>query len=168
NRDVEAALTAAFGAPTNGAAWAIRDSYGYRLVPATLAAMKVDASAAQRVIKVALLQSPQVAVAWTRDELLGREPATGPYLAEWLLSFNAERSQDVLFSPPPYFVDRAPFGSNHGTPYDYDNHVPLVWYGAGLTPTVHTERTGTDAIAPTLAKLLGVPRPPQARGPELF
>jgi len=167
-RSVESALTAAFGAPADGATWTVRDSYGYRLIPATLAARGVTSSSAQVVVKSALLRSPQVAFVWTRDELLGRVPAQGPYLEEWRLSFNAARSQDVIFSPAPYVVDRSPSGSNHGTPYDYDNHVPLVWFGAGLKPAVRHERVGTDAIAPTLAKILSVPRPPEARADPLF
>ena len=165
---VEGALSAAFGVPADNAAWTVRDSYGYRLIPATLTARGVTSSAAQLVVKGVLLRSPQVAVAWTRDELLGLVPAHGRYLEEWRLSFNAVRSQDVLFSPPPYVVDRSPYGSNHGTPYDYDNHVPLVWYGAGLKAAVRSERVGTDAIAPTLAALLGIPRPPEASADPLF
>jgi hypothetical protein len=168
NRAVEAALTAAFGAPPEGAVWTVRDSYGYRLIPATLKARGITSSAAQLVVKAALMHSSQVAVAWTRDELLGLVPATGRYLEEWRLSFNAARSQDILFSPPPYIVDRSSYGSNHGTPYDYDNHIPLVWYGAGLKPAVRSERVGSDAIAPTLSSLLGIPRPPEARADLLF
>jgi len=168
NREVEAALTSAFGAPADGAAWSVHDSYGYRLLPATLAARKVASAAAQSVVKAVLARSPQVAVVWTRDELRGQVPASGRYLEEWRLSFNAARSQDVLFTPPPYVVERVPAGSNHGTPYDYDNHVPLVWCGVGLAPATRRERVGTDAIAPTLASLLGVPRPPEARADPLF
>jgi hypothetical protein len=167
-REVEAALTLAFGAPEKGAAWTIRDSYGYRLVAATLAKRGVASSDAQRVIKAALLASPQVAFVWTRDELLGSVPAVGPFLEDWRLSFNAERSQDVVYSPKPYVVDRTPAGTNHGTPYDYDNHVPLVWFGPGVAAGIHTQRVGTDSIAPTLSALLGIPPPPLARGPRLF
>jgi hypothetical protein len=92
----------------------------------------------------------------------------GDYLAGWRLSFNVARSQDVVLSPPPYVVDRVPTGSNHGTPYDYDTRIPLVWYGAGIKPGVRVERMGSDAIAPTLAALLGAPRPPEARAESLF
>jgi hypothetical protein len=168
NRGVEAGLTAAFGAPPDGAHWTVRDSYGYRLVPATLAARNVAASAAQQIVKAAVLRSPQVALAWTRDELLDESLAGGSYLTEWRLSFNAARSQDVVLTPKPYVVDRVPTGSNHGTPYDYDSHIPLVWYGAGISPGFRIERIGSDAIAPTLAALLGVPRPPEARADPLF
>lgn len=165
---VEAALAAAFGAPPENSAWTVRDSYGFRLVPATLAARGVTSSAAQRVVKAALLRWPQVAFAWTRDELLDPTVVVGPYLKDWRLSYDSERSQDVIFSPKPYIVDRAKNGTNHGTPYDYDAHIPLVWYGAGVPAGVHAERVGTDAIAPTLARVLGVPPPPQAHAAPLF
>ncbi|MEO7598519.1 MAG: alkaline phosphatase family protein [Opitutus sp.] len=168
DRQVEAALTTAFGAPANGAAWALRDGYGYRLIASSLANRSIDGSAAQLVVKATLLKSSQIGVAYTRDELTGRVPATGPFLEDWRLSFNAERSPDVMFSPSPYVVDRTPAGTNHGTPYDYDKHVPLIWFGAGINAAVHTQRIGTDSIAPTLSALLGVPAPPLARGARLF
>lgn len=167
-RAVEADLGAAFGAPSGDTAWTVRDSYGYRLIPATLAAKGVDATAARQVVKAALLKSPQVACAWTRDELLDGTLTAGACLAEWRRSYHAGRSPDVVCSPPPYFVDRSPTGSNHGTPYDYDTHIPLVWYGAGIPPGVWAGRVGSDAIAPTLARILGVPRPPEARAEPLF
>jgi hypothetical protein len=167
-REVETALTAVFGAPAGEAAWVIRDSYGFRLIPSTLAERHITSSAGQAAVKAALLRSSQVAFAFTRDELTGNVAAQGVYLDEWRLSFHPDRSADVVFSPPPYLVDRVPNGSNHGTPYDYDNHVPLVWFGTGLSPAVRGERVGTDAIAPTLARCLGVPRPPEARATPLF
>jgi hypothetical protein len=148
--------------------WTVRDSYGYRLMPATLTAKGIAASAARKAIKETLRQSSQVALAWTRDELLDGSLADGDFLAGWRLSFNAARSQDVVLSPKPYIVDRAPTGTNHGTPYDYDSHIPLVWYGAGIKPGVRIERIGSDAIAPSLAALLGVPCPPEARAEPLF
>lgn len=167
-RSVEAALTAAFGAPPDGAGWVMRDGYGYRLIPATLTARGVSSAAAQKVAKTALLASPQVAVVWTRDELLDPGLTEGEALAGWRLSFNAGRSPDVMLSPRRFVVDRSPAGANHGTPHDYDTHIPLVWYGAGIAPGRHIERIGSDAIAPTLARLLGVPAPPEARALPLF
>lgn len=165
---IEEALTNEFGAAPGGAAWVLRDGFGYRLIAATLTARKVSAAAAEKVIKATLLRSPQIGLVFTREELLGREPVVGAYLEAWRLSFNAERSPDVMFSPRPYVVDRVNTGTNHGTPYDYDAHIPMVWFGAGIKPRIVTERVGTDAIAPTLANLLGVPRPPQARADPLF
>lgn len=167
-RAVEAALTTAFGEPAEGAAWTVRDSYGYRLVPSVLVQRGVDAVAARAVIKAALLAWPQVAMAWTREELVADAPTAEAHRAAWRRAYYPPRSQDVVFSPKPHVVDRSPAGTNHGTPYRYDTHVPLVWYGAGVPPGVHGERVGTDALAPTLARLLGVDAPPRARAAPLF
>jgi hypothetical protein len=167
NTDVEAALTAAFGQLGN-ASWALHDGLGYRLVPQTLAAMKISSSDAQSVLKAALMRSPQVAFAWTRDELLGKVLASGPFKESWQLSYDAERSQEVVFIPATYVVNRSPAGTNHGTPYDYDNHVPLVWYGSGVRAGIYTQRVGIDSLAPTLSAILSVPPPPLAKAPLLF
>jgi arylsulfatase A-like enzyme len=46
--------------------------------------------------------------------------------------------------------------SSHGSPYDYDSNVPLVFYGAGVKPGKHGEFVRTVDLAPTLAFLAGV------------
>jgi hypothetical protein len=53
-------------------------------------------------------------------------------------------------------------GAMHGTHYDYDTHVPLLfWGGAFRAETASGESTPYD-LAPTLAALLGVPLPDAA------
>jgi hypothetical protein len=169
NASAEAALTASFGATANNAPWTVRDAYGYHLVPSTLSAKNVSRSAAVAALKTALLRDPQIASVWTRDELLATPgPTDDPHLLAWRFSFHAERSPDVVFTPRPYVVDRSPAGTNHGTPYDYDNHVPLLWYGAGIPAQTSSARVAPDALAPTLSALLGVPAPPDAAAPRLF
>lgn len=46
--------------------------------------------------------------------------------------------------------------ATHSMPYDYDTHVPIIFYGAGVRTGVHQEFVRTVDIAPTLAALLGV------------
>ncbi len=50
----------------------------------------------------------------------------------------------------------SPSGTTHGSPYDYDSHVPIIFYGAGIRPGVHANFVRTVDIGPTLAALLGV------------
>jgi hypothetical protein len=169
DRGVSAALDSAFGPAPDGTTWVMRDGSGYFLVPAALAAREVSALEAAKVVTAALRQSTQIAVAWSRDDLLGQTgPADAPHLAGWRLSYHAERSPDVVFSLAPHIVDRSPDGTNHRSPYVYDTHVPLVWYGAGVAAGRHSHRVGTDALAPTLAGLLGLPPPPEAAADPLF
>jgi arylsulfatase A-like enzyme len=83
-------------------------------------------------------------------------------------SYHPVKDRDVVWVWKPYFMERPAAGTTHGTPHVYDTHVPQLWYGAGVPKGVHRERVGVDDIAPTLAGLLGIPRPPQAKGRQLF
>ena len=108
---------------------------------------------------------PPIAAAYTRTQLTGAEP-----LDEWgemtRRSYFPARSADVLFIEKPGFLARS-LGTTHGTPHEYDTHVPQLWYGAGVKPGVHAEKVGVDDLAPTLAGLLGVDLP-AAMGKKLF
>lgn len=46
--------------------------------------------------------------------------------------------------------------ASHGSAYDYDSHVPLIFYGAGVKPGRNGEFVRTVDIAPTLGAVLGV------------
>ena len=46
--------------------------------------------------------------------------------------------------------------STHGSPYDQDAHVPIIFYGPGIKTGGYTTFARTVDIAPTLAQLLRV------------
>jgi len=166
DQHVKAALDARFGSLPGDAYWAVRDNSGYRLNPAALEAKKLPAVRLEEALRDALLTFPGIATAYTRTQL------TAPGLLDEFgemsrLSFYPARSTDVIYIPKPYFIERAQ-GTTHGTPYDYDTHVPLVWFGAGVPPGMHSERVAVEDLAPTLAGLLGVDLPPEAKGRRLF
>lgn len=163
---VEAALNKAFGPLADKSRWAIRDDVSFFLFPSALKEKQVAATAAQAVMRAALLTLDFVQAAYTRHQLEKRE-VNDPFGQSMLLSFNVARSGDVIFQPKPYYFFRAA-GSTHGTPYDYDTHVPLLWYGVGVKPGRYTELVGVDDLAPTLSHLLGLPAPPFSTGRVLF
>ena len=165
-RTVEAALNKTFGPLADKSQWSVRDDAWFLLYPAALQEKKVEAAAAQSVMRAALLTLDFIQAAYTRDQLEKRE-VNDEFGQSALLSFNRVRSGDVFFQPRPYFYNKVA-GSTHGTPYDYDNHVPLLWFGVGVKPGVRTERVGMDDLAPTLAHILGIPAPPLAKGRILF
>jgi hypothetical protein len=55
----------------------------------------------------------------------------------------------------------------HGSPYEYDRHVPLVFFGAGVRPGRSAEPARTVDLAPTLARLAGIPVPAALDGRAL-
>ena len=162
------ALEAAFGGLEQGETWFVRDNGSYHLRPAALAAKAITASAAAAAVKTGLLTVPAMGLVYTRDELTAAPPAGDTELAMARRSFNAARPRDVLFFLKPNFMTKTPSGTTHGTPYENDTHVPLVFFGAGVPRGVHAEPVGIDDLAPTLAALLGVAAPPLAQGRKLF
>ena len=55
-------------------------------------------------------------------------------------------------------------GTNHFTPYSYDRHVPLAFYGAPFTPGTYHGRVEPVDLAATLASLLTINQPSAAVG----
>ncbi len=162
-----AALDARFGALPDDAYWAARDNSGYHLNPAALQAKHLTAAQLDEGIRDALVQYPMIAAAYTREQLTGPGPLDAFGEME-RLSYYPPRSMDVMFVTKPYFIERFPLGATHGSPYEYDTHVPQVWFGVGVKPGIHRERVNTEDLAPTLAGILGVELPPEAKGKRLF
>jgi predicted AlkP superfamily pyrophosphatase or phosphodiesterase len=72
--------------------------------------------------------------------------------------FYGPRSGSLFILPEPYYLFEAT-GTSHGTPYDYDTHVPLIFLGPGIKPGVYDRRVAINDAAPSLAALLGVEQP---------
>jgi hypothetical protein len=100
-----------------------------------------------------LREQPQVADVWTRDELLGQDNRAD-FAQAWRRTFHPERSSDLLIQLAPGVVSYAE-GTGHGTPYEYDQHVPLAIRGPGWSG-VDERRVATVDIAPTIATIVGV------------
>jgi hypothetical protein len=167
DKQVLAALDAKFGALADNERWAVRDGLGYHLNPAALAQKQLTPAVVAEAVRAALAEIPVIAAAYPRMRLV--DPAPLDAIGEALrLSYYPPRSPDVMAVLKPFFIDRVSPGTTHGTPYDYDNHVPLLWYGAGVQPGVHATRTGVDDLAPTLSHLLDLPALPQTTGRVLF
>ncbi len=167
DRDVSDALTERFGALEAGDFWAMRDNSAYHLNPRALAAKRVSREAAAEVVRQALERRVEVASAHTAQQIEAAAPVGDSLAAGLRRSYFPVRSGDVIFVFKPYFVDR-PTGTNHGTHYDYDTHVPLLWFGPGVPRGVFPQRVGVDNIAATLAALLHLPKPPEANPDRLF
>jgi predicted AlkP superfamily pyrophosphatase or phosphodiesterase len=103
-----------------------------------------------------LREREEIEDAWTSDELAGSENRN-EYAQAWRISFNAERSSDINLQFAPGVVLYSE-GTGHGTPYPYDQHVPLLIRGAGR-PGVDDQPVASVDVAPTIAGLVGVAVP---------
>jgi arylsulfatase A-like enzyme len=66
----------------------------------------------------------------------------------------------VMVSPGMYQMSgHETTGTTHFSPYSYDRHVPLAFFGGPFVPGTYLERTAPVDIAATFAALLGVNQP---------
>lgn len=164
----KAALDAKFGALPAGETWFTRDNAGVHLRPSALAAKGAGAGEAAKVVQAAWVRIPYVAEVFTREELLAASAEGSSGLAMMRRSYRAESDRDVVYVLKPHVLATAGTGTGHSVPYDYDQHVVMLWHGAGVPPGEHRGRVYVDQLAPTLAALLGVPAPPAAKSPKIF
>ena len=62
------------------------------------------------------------------------------------------------------YLYRNPYGTSHGSPYDYDTHVPLIFARSHFKAQKDTSPRETVDIAPTIAHMLGVHIPEYCDG----
>jgi arylsulfatase A-like enzyme len=104
-----------------------------------------------------------VARVYTRDQLLAGTVAGDRIGQRVLHGFNAQRSGDLEILLEPYWL-RSTAGTTHGTPYNYDAHVPLIIMGARLKPGEYSAPVALNDLAPTLATLARVEIPSGSAG----
>jgi predicted AlkP superfamily pyrophosphatase or phosphodiesterase len=121
---------------------------------------------AQRLVRDYLLQQPAVAAAATRYQLLYGQGNTKLDLM-FRRAFHPKRSGDVLYAMRPYYIYGQTAGTTHGSPWQYDTHVPLLLLsqggpgsgGTSLKPGTYHSNVSPAQLAPTLARLLNIMPP---------
>lgn len=119
---------------------------------------------------VAIAKShPQVAAVYTAEEM-GNTPLPTGSPQDWTLkeraraSFDPSRSGDVVMlldrdvTPIPEAMPGM-YVATHGSAFDYDRRVPILFWRRGLTGFEQPHPVETVDIAPTLAALIGLKVP---------
>lgn len=108
---------------------------------------------------------PQVYGAWSKAEIAAEALPTGDP-RRWTVkqrlraSFDPARSGDILVVLKPLISPVATptsgYVSSHGSPWDYDRRVPIIFWRRGAAPAERTEPVETVDILPTLAPMIGL------------
>ncbi len=152
---VEDALVAKFGAGK----WMIgTQESGFYLNDDLMEQKKLKHSVVEDEAAAAAMKMPYVARTYTRTQLL-RHDAMQSQIDEYVArSFYPQRGPDVIVILKPYFLF-GKSGTSHGSPYDYDSHVPLLFWGGAVEPGVYSKLVGISDVAPTLAAMVHVETP---------
>jgi predicted AlkP superfamily pyrophosphatase or phosphodiesterase len=81
------------------------------------------------------------------------------YFSFFKNGFYEKRCGDVFVNFKKYWIEDRVKGAEHGGPYDYEIHVPLIWYGCGIKKGETSEPVEMVDIAPTLSVLLNIKFP---------
>jgi predicted AlkP superfamily pyrophosphatase or phosphodiesterase len=159
-RPVEQALATRFPGKTGLVADA--DPLEYVLDNEAIARQGLKREDVEAAIRDALLSTGLVEAVYTQAQLSGPRPADDRYFDLHQRAFYAPRSGDLVARIRKYvYLGGYVGGTGHGTPHEYDRHVPIVFMGPGVRPGPRDADSGPEDIAWALGRLLGLDYPQQ-------
>ncbi len=96
-----------------------------------------------------------ISKAYTADFILGSSELI-EYEKLIQNGYHKERSGDIALILKENVIFYNGKGTTHGSGYNYDTHVPLIFYGYGIKKGETLNHTEIPDIAPTISKLLGL------------
>jgi len=137
-------------------------SFGDMYVDRALSA--ADQARAKSAAVAAFRGHPQVEAVFTKEQLAAAPSPTSPP-DRWTLidktraSFDPERSGDfvvLLKRDITPIANTASYVATHGSPWDYDRRVPILFWRRGMSRNERNDAIETVDIMPTLAASLGL------------
>jgi predicted AlkP superfamily pyrophosphatase or phosphodiesterase len=129
--------------------------------------LKTDPVALHAVME-AIQSVPGVAHVYRAEELEDRPATQSSIRRAQAANFLKSRSGDLLIVPRPYWLwdyssagKPRQYGTTHGSPYYYDQRVPVLLMGYGIQPGEYFQSITPADIAPTLAALCGITLAPR-------
>jgi hypothetical protein len=108
--------------------------------------------------KAFLMTQEQVKRVYTEEEILA---STGiDYYLNFIANgYDVSQNGDLVVLDKPGYIEYGATGTSHGTPYAYDTHAPLLFYGWKIKPGESFDKKEITQIAPTLALKLKIEMP---------
>jgi predicted AlkP superfamily pyrophosphatase or phosphodiesterase len=123
---------------------------------AALARAKLNVDSVINAFATAMKQVRGIARVDRMSALRRADFALDPVARRWAHQVPQGAPVDLVITLTRYSVWGAGDGATHGSPYDQDAHVPIIFYGPWVNPGRYTEFARTVDIAPTLAAMIGV------------
>lgn len=127
----------------------------------------VELAAVEETIVRSIEANPGVVKVFTQKELL-QSTVNDKIIESLQRGIHLKRSGDLIVLFEPGWMHQLRYATTHGTGYNYDTHVPLLWYGQGVKKQhVYNPYSITD-IAYTLSMMLEVTLPNSAGGEPIL
>ena len=132
---------------------------------------KIDQGELEDAVVAELMTFPGVSLAVSSEALRRGRVAGNGIIDAVINNFHPKRSGDVfIVFEPNWFIndfEGLVVASTHGSPWNYDTYVPIVFAGPGITPRAVDRSVRTVDIAATLAAFLGIRAPSGSVGEPL-
>jgi hypothetical protein len=132
-----------------------------------IAKNNLDIDAVSKVPAAELKKEKGIADAIASADLLEGNVSNTPLNSSVLRNYNPRRSGEIYLVFEPFWIndfDGLTFTTTHGSPWKYDQHVPVIFVGSGLEAGRIYRHVETVDIAPTLFHYLGIKIPSGAYG----
>lgn len=133
-----------------------------------VAEKQLDLTEVKKEVIRALVSEDFVVDAFDAD-VVAMRMFTDPMLVLLQNGYDNKRSGDVLYILKPSTLNDAwgRQGTDHRTPYTYDTHIPIIFYGSGIKKGSSVRQVAITDIAPTISMLLNISLPSSATGEPL-
>lgn len=118
----------------------------------------LDLNKVKQEFKTFLLQQKYVKNVYTEEEIQHAN-AADYYLNCIARGYDPIQNGELVVNFKPAYVEYSGTGTTHGSPYSYDTHVPMIFYGWGIKKGESHHKKVITEIAPTLAQMLKIPFP---------
>ncbi|MEO6406091.1 MAG: alkaline phosphatase PafA [Ferruginibacter sp.] len=138
----------------------VKKIYEYQvyLNNALIDSLKLNRAAIKTTLVQFLLSKPEVQQAFDYSEF---DKVIMPARIKEMFAkgYFRNRSGEVQFILKPQYHDVDWAGTEHGTWYPYDTHIPLIFFGWNINPGKTYREVYMTDIAPTLSALLNIQQP---------
>ncbi|RKF20454.1 alkaline phosphatase family protein [Alginatibacterium sediminis] len=137
-----------------------------------LATNKLDSNQVAQTLTQILQQLDGIQYAVSKSDLQRTSLASSPIMERISNNFHPDRSGEIylVFEPNVYIndFDGLEVASVHGSPWNYDTHVPIMFLAPGLDSSVIQRPVTPYDIAPTLSHYLNINSPSGSTGQPLL
>ncbi len=149
----------------------LKDTYGDSLLVANMSNeqifldekkmknLKLDKNAVESGLCDFLTGLKGIAEAYPSSVLRNPASQTNSYLALLQNGYNHKLSGNICFIYEPGWMDHPEKGTTHGAGYNYDTHVPVLFFGNGIKKGESHNYISITQIAPTVCELLQINQP---------
>lgn len=126
---------------------------------ALMQTMKINKEELETALADHLLTFPGMAEAYTSSTLRKESFPLRDYRTLLQNGYNHRLSGNVAFVYKPAWLEHEEKGTTHGAGYNYDTHVPVIFYGSGVKQGESQAYVTITQIAPSVAELLKINQP---------